>query len=154
MKFQQLRYVVEIVNQNFNVTEAANALFTSQPGISKQVRLLENELDFLPFSHEATHLLITELSKYNFADNGTLVLCQYNFLATDYLFIALLDSRISMLVNEQLEIQRTEYLDITQFDVAARINLIDLHSMPIPIVISRLLKVAWDARLPIFLWIS
>ena len=90
-------------------------------------RLLENETDFLPFSHESTHLLINELSKYNFADNGTLVLCQYNFLATDYLFIALLDSRISMLVNEQLEIQRTEYLDITQFDVAARINLTDLQ---------------------------
>ena len=90
-------------------------------------RLLENELDFLPFSHESTHLLINELSKYNFADNGTLVLCQYNFLATDYLFIALLDSRISMLVNEQLEIQRTEYLDITQFNIAARINLTDLQ---------------------------
>ena len=90
-------------------------------------RLLENELDFLPFSHESTHLLINELSKYNFADNGTLVLCQYNFLATDYLFIALLDSRISMLVNEQLEIRRTEYLDITQFDIAARINLTDLQ---------------------------
>lgn len=90
-------------------------------------RLLENELDFLPFSHESTHLLINELSKYNFADNGTLVLCQYNFLATDYLFIALLDSRVSMLVNEQLEIQRTEYLDITQFDIAARINLTDLQ---------------------------
>ena len=90
-------------------------------------RLLENELDFLPFSHKSTHLLINELSKYNFADNGTLVLCQYNFLATDYLFIALLDSRISMLVNEQLEIQRTEYLDITQFDIAARINLTDLQ---------------------------
>lgn len=90
-------------------------------------RLLENELDFLPFSHESTHLLINELSKYNFADNSTLVLCQYNFLATDYLFIALLDSRISMLVNEQLEIQRTEYLDITQFDIAARINLTDLQ---------------------------
>ena len=90
-------------------------------------RLLENELDFLPFSHESTHLLISELSKYNFADNGTLVLCQYNFLATEYLFIALLDSRISMLVNEQLEIQRTEYLDIIQFDIAARINLTDLQ---------------------------
>ena len=90
-------------------------------------RLLENELDFLPFSHEATHLLLAELGKYHFADSGTLVLCQYNFLATDYLFIALLDSRVSMLVNDQLEIQRTEYLDITQFDVAARINLTDLQ---------------------------
>ena len=90
-------------------------------------RLLENELDFLPFSHEATHLLLAEFGKYHFADNGTLVLCQYNFLATDYLFIALLDSRVSMLVNDQLEIQRTEYLDITQFDIAARINLTDLQ---------------------------
>ncbi|MBN6078272.1 nucleoid-associated protein YejK [Aggregatibacter actinomycetemcomitans] len=90
-------------------------------------RLLENELEFLPFSYEATNLLINELGKYNFADNGTLVLCQYNFLATDYLFIALLDSRVSMLVDDKLEIQRTEYLDITQFDVAARINLTDLQ---------------------------
>ncbi len=39
MKMQQLRYIVEIVNQNLNVTEAANTLYTSQPGISKQVRL-------------------------------------------------------------------------------------------------------------------
>ena len=65
--------------------------------------------------------------KSNFADSGTLILCQYNFLATDYLFIALLDSRISMLVDENLEIRRTEYLDITQFDIAARINLTDLQ---------------------------
>ena len=90
-------------------------------------RLLENEINFLNFSQQSTKLLAQELGKYNFADSGTLILCQYNFLATDYLFIALLDSRISMLVDENLEIRRTEYLDITQFDVAARINLTDLQ---------------------------
>ena len=90
-------------------------------------RLLENEIDFLNFSQQSTKLLAQELSKYNFADSGTLTPCQYNFLATDYLFIALLDSRISMLVDENLEIRRTEYLDITQFDIAARINLTDLQ---------------------------
>ena len=90
-------------------------------------RLLENEIDFLNFSQQSTKLLAQELGKYNFADSGTLILCQYNFLATDYLFIALLDSRISMLVDENLEIRRTEYLDITQFDIAARINLTDLQ---------------------------
>ncbi|MFR5627967.1 MAG: nucleoid-associated protein, partial [Haemophilus parainfluenzae] len=79
-------------------------------------RLLENEINFLNFSQQSTKLLAQELGKYNFADSGTLILCQYNFLATDYLFIALLDSRISMLVDENLEIRRTEYLDITQFD--------------------------------------
>ena len=90
-------------------------------------RLLENEIDFLNFSQQSTKLLAQELGKYNFADSGTLILCQYNFLATDYLFIALLDSRISMLVDENLEIRRTEYLDITQFDIAARINLTGLQ---------------------------
>ena len=90
-------------------------------------RLLENEINFLYFSQQSTKLLAQELGKYNFADSGTLILCQYNFLATDYLFIALLDSRISMLVDENLEIHRTEYLDITQFDIAARINLTDLQ---------------------------
>ena len=90
-------------------------------------RLLENEINFLNFSQQSTKLLAQELGKYNFADSGTLILCQYNFLATDYLFIALLDSRISMLVDENLEIRRTKYLDITQFDIAARINLTDLQ---------------------------
>ena len=90
-------------------------------------RLLENEINFLNFSQQSTKLLAQELGKYNFADSGTLILCQYNFLATDYLFIALLDSRISMLVDENLEIRRTEYLDIKQFDIAARINLTDLQ---------------------------
>ena len=90
-------------------------------------RLLENEINFLNFSQQSTKLLAQELGKYNFADSGTLILCQYNFLATDYLFIALFDSRSSMLVVENLEIRRTEYLDITQFDIATRINLTDLQ---------------------------
>ena len=44
MKLQQLRYIVEIQRQGLNVSEAAESLFTSQPGISKQVKLLEEEL--------------------------------------------------------------------------------------------------------------
>lgn len=44
MKLQQLRYIVEIQRRGLNVSEAAETLFTSQPGISKQVRMLEEEL--------------------------------------------------------------------------------------------------------------
>lgn len=99
-----------------------NSLFAQQLN-----RLLENEIEFLGFSQASTKLLAEELGKYNFADSGTLILCQYNFLATDYLFIALLDSRHSMWVDEHLDIRRTQYLEITQFDIAARINLTDLQ---------------------------
>lgn len=56
MKMQQLRYIVEIVNQNLNVTEAANALYTSQPGISKQVRALEDELGIEIFERNGKHI--------------------------------------------------------------------------------------------------
>lgn len=56
MKLQQLRYLVEIVNQDLNVTEAANKLYTSQPGISKQVRLLEDELGVEIFERSGRHL--------------------------------------------------------------------------------------------------
>jgi LysR family cys regulon transcriptional activator len=44
MKLQQLRYLREVVRRGLNVSEAAEALFTSQPGISKQIRMLEDEL--------------------------------------------------------------------------------------------------------------
>lgn len=44
MNLQQLRYLNEIVRCNLNISDAANALYTSQPGVSKQVRLLEQEL--------------------------------------------------------------------------------------------------------------
>jgi LysR family cys regulon transcriptional activator len=44
MKLQQLRYLNEVFRQGLNLSAAAVALHTSQPGISKQIRLLEDEL--------------------------------------------------------------------------------------------------------------
>lgn len=44
MKLQQLRYLCEVANQGLNLSKAAEALHTSQPGISKQISLLEDEL--------------------------------------------------------------------------------------------------------------
>jgi LysR family cys regulon transcriptional activator len=44
MNFQQLRSMREAVRQGFNLTEVANLLYTSQPGVSRQIRELEDEL--------------------------------------------------------------------------------------------------------------
>lgn len=44
MNLQQLRYLNEVVRRGLNISEAAAALYTSQPGISKQIKLLEEEL--------------------------------------------------------------------------------------------------------------
>ncbi|MDP8170900.1 HTH-type transcriptional regulator CysB [Pasteurella skyensis] len=56
MKLIQLRYIVEIVNQNLNISDTAKTLYTSQPGISKQVRLLEQELGINIFERNGKHL--------------------------------------------------------------------------------------------------
>lgn len=56
MKLQQLRYIVEILNNNLNVSATAENLFTSQPGISKQVRMLEDELGIQIFNRSGKHL--------------------------------------------------------------------------------------------------
>ncbi len=56
MKLQQLRYLVAVVKHNLNVTAAADALYTSQPGVSKQIRLLEDELGIQIFTRSGKQL--------------------------------------------------------------------------------------------------
>ncbi|NMP16419.1 MULTISPECIES: HTH-type transcriptional regulator CysB [unclassified Thalassotalea] len=56
MKLQQLRYIVEVLNNNLNVSATAESLYTSQPGISKQVRMLEDELGVQIFGRSGKHL--------------------------------------------------------------------------------------------------
>ncbi|KJZ09498.1 MULTISPECIES: HTH-type transcriptional regulator CysB [Halomonas] len=56
MKLQQLRYIWEVSRHNLNVSATAQSLFTSQPGISKQIRLLEDELGVEIFARSGKHL--------------------------------------------------------------------------------------------------
>jgi len=61
MNLQQLRYVLEVARRNLHVSAAAEALFTSQPGVSKQIRLLEEELGVAVFVRNGKRLIgITE----------------------------------------------------------------------------------------------
>lgn len=115
------------LHQAYQGKTKAYGIFKAESVFAQQLnRLLEGENDFLPFSHSCAKMLATELSKYAFANGGTFILCRYTFLATEYLFIALIDSRTSMLVDDRLEVKRTEYLEISQYDIACRINLTEL----------------------------
>ncbi|MFN3984849.1 MAG: HTH-type transcriptional regulator CysB [Rhodocyclaceae bacterium] len=61
MNLQQLRYVYEVARRGLNVSDAAEALFTSQPGVSKQIRLFEAELGIDIFVRHGKRLIdITE----------------------------------------------------------------------------------------------
>jgi LysR family cys regulon transcriptional activator len=56
MKLQQLRYLTAIAKNNLNISAAAESLYTSQPGISKQIKLLEDELGVALFIRSGKHL--------------------------------------------------------------------------------------------------
>lgn len=64
MNLQQLRIIRETVRAKFNVTEAANAIYASQSGVSKQIRDLEEELGVALFRRRGKRLLgLTELGE-------------------------------------------------------------------------------------------
>lgn len=56
MKLQQLKYIWEVAHHDLNVSATAQVLYTSQPGISKQIRLLEDELGIEIFARSGKHL--------------------------------------------------------------------------------------------------
>lgn len=61
MNLQQLRYIHEVARRGLNVSEAAEALFTSQPGVSKQIRQFETELGVEVFVRHGKRLVaVTE----------------------------------------------------------------------------------------------
>lgn len=57
MKLQQLRYIYEVARHELNVSATAESLYTSQPGVSKQIRLLEDELGVQIFTRSGKHLI-------------------------------------------------------------------------------------------------
>lgn len=65
MKLQQLRFLDAVVRNNLNVSSAAEELYTSQPGVSHQIKLLEEELDIKIFERSGKKL--TGISPAGFA---------------------------------------------------------------------------------------
>src|SRR4051812_42684286 len=64
MNFQQLRSIREAARRGYNLTEEANVLFTSQPGVSRQIRELEEELGVEVFERNGKRLTgLTEPGK-------------------------------------------------------------------------------------------
>ena len=56
MNLRQLRYISEVAKHDLNVSATADSLFTSQPGVSKQIRQLEDELDVQIFERSGRRL--------------------------------------------------------------------------------------------------
>ena len=69
MKLQQLRFLDAVVRNNLNVSAAAEELYTSQPGISHQIKLLEEELDIQIFERSGKKLTAITAAGYAILDH-------------------------------------------------------------------------------------
>ncbi len=74
MKFQQLRYLVAVHENGLNITAAARQLHTSQPGVSRQLKLLEEELGFQLFEREGRALTRTTAAGEEIISRATSIL--------------------------------------------------------------------------------
>ncbi|MET0456820.1 MAG: LysR substrate-binding domain-containing protein [Mycobacterium sp.] len=91
MKLQQLEYVLEIVRQGFHISAAARALHTSQPGVSRQLQLLEAELGFPLFARTRNHIeglteagtVVVDTAKRILADVDSIGSLKHDLLASD-----------------------------------------------------------------------
>lgn len=91
MNFQQLRIIRETVRRSFNLTEVANALFTSQSGVSKHIKDLEDELGVELFVRRGKRLLgltdpgkeLVEIVERILVDTGNIKKLGQQFSAKD-----------------------------------------------------------------------
>ncbi|MDF2177692.1 nucleoid-associated protein YejK [Aliiglaciecola sp. CAU 1673] len=90
-------------------------------------RLISAEQDFHAFSVTVAELLRKTLMDFATLETGFLILCRYQFLATDFLMIALLNTKQHVEINQHLELNYSDHLDLSRMQLAVRIDLTDLR---------------------------
>ncbi|MFC3095543.1 nucleoid-associated protein YejK [Alteromonas sediminis] len=90
----------------------------------------ESDAAFHGFSVEAGTLLIKALLDTNTVETGFLVFAHYEYLATQYLMIGLLNTREHIEVNSALELSSKEHLDLARMQLAVKLDLTQLSIQP------------------------
>lgn len=88
------------------------------------------ERNFHQLSVAATDRLIKSLTDTGSVETGFLIFCQYEFLATQYLMVALLNTRAHVEVSQELNLTSREHLDLAKMQLAVRIDLTQLQVQP------------------------
>ena len=119
MKLQQLKYLLAIVDNGLNITAAAERLYTSQPGVSKQLKLLEEELGLQLFARKGKSLGGVTAAGRQVIDRARLIMQEVEnirSLASDYyheeegtLSIATTHTQARYVLPDVIQIFRKQY---------------------------------------------
>lgn len=86
-------------------------------------QMISGELDFHEFSLIAGKHLLDTIVNEAMLETGFVIFNRYEYLATDYLMIAMLDTKEHVEVNQHLEISQSHHLDLSKMQIAVRIDL-------------------------------
>ncbi|WP_199611562.1 nucleoid-associated protein YejK [Flocculibacter collagenilyticus] len=89
-----------------------------------------NEISFHDFAGSATQQLGEELKKYAFDETGYLLVADYEYLATRYVFIMLLNIQEHFSVSAEMDILTSRHLDLSKMQLAARVDLTEYKTNP------------------------
>jgi nucleoid-associated protein len=81
------------------------------------------DLHFWNMTEQATEILKEELNKYAFNETGYLIFCHYQYVATDYMLIAMVNIKDHYSITSELDLAASRHLDISKMQLAARIDL-------------------------------
>ena len=129
----KIQNFVEVLHQIYNKKgNKGYGHFSSMPAEGDQARFvdvmesyLSDTQSFNDFGHQATNLLKNELSKYDLAETGYLVLCHYEHMGGRYLIASIIPISEHYSVDSELNISADQHLDTEKLQLAARIDLVD-----------------------------
>ena len=108
-------------------TPAPNNPFAPDEFKMQLDKLIAGEHDFVDFTHSVSNLLIHHLQTAATPETGFLVFSHFQFLATDYLLVALLDTKEHVEVTGELDFSINSHLDLAKMQLAARVDLSLIH---------------------------
>ena len=118
------------LHSNFNAKPSKGVgsfgrdLDPTMPNLLAQMR--SKEIDFYQFSVTASQHLVKTITDEAMLETGYVIFSLYNYLATDYLLITMLDTKDSMSVNQQLDLTSNKFLELSKMQIAVRIDLTQL----------------------------
>ncbi|MFK5892721.1 MAG: nucleoid-associated protein [Pseudomonadota bacterium] len=84
---------------------------------------LQGNLPFVDFSHQSMAYLKTLMDRNGKTKGGYIVFAHYQLFASDFLFVVILHNQAALVIDEQLQLNQTEYLDTRSLYLASRIDL-------------------------------
>jgi len=92
--------------------------------------MLSEQTDFVDFSIHASELLKKTMLDMATIETGFVIFSHYQFLATDYLMIAIINTKQHVEINRELELTSSDHLDLAKMQLAVRIDLTQLAVIP------------------------